>query len=62
MLLLGGGEDVWIGVGEGDVVGGGGRELKEVERRWCSFVASERICFGIRQVKGTMEEKKTTVS
>ena len=33
VLLLGGGEDMWIGVGEEDVVGGGGRELKEMERR-----------------------------
>lgn len=44
------------------MVGGGGREAKEAERRWCNFVASESTCFGMRQVKGTIEEKKTTVS
>ena len=62
VLLLGGGSDVEVGVGGIDVVGGGGREAKEAERRWCNFVVSERICFGMRQVKGTIEEKKTTVS
>lgn len=48
-------ESIWV-------VGGGGRALKEAVRRWWSLVVSERICLGMRQGKGTIEEKAITTS
>ena len=44
------------------VVGGGGRASNEAVRRFWSLVMSERICFGMRHVKGTTEEKRMTTN
>jgi len=57
-----GGCAIVVGSREGSVVGGGGRALKEAVRRRWSLVVSEIICLGMRQGKGTMEEKVMTMS
>lgn len=53
---------VGAAVGNGSVEGGGGRAEKDASRRLWSFVVSDWICLGIRQLNGTIEEKKTTTN
>lgn len=47
--------------GEEDVGGGVVRFRKDIERRLSSCERSERICFGILHVQGTIPDTKTTI-